>query len=122
MHRSDVLPPLAVWFVLSIAAWAAVRFAIALPLVVEILIALNVSTFFLYGFDKFSASMRMRRVPENVLFAIAFLGGPVGAIVAMQLFRHKTRKVAFQFVLAVLILAELAIVYFIMRDKLGPIL
>ncbi len=55
------------------------------------LAALNVLTFALYGWDKRCARRGWRRVPEKTLLGLSALGGSLGALVGMRLFRHKTR-------------------------------
>ena len=56
----------------------------------------NTSSLVLFGYDKHQASSRGWRVPERRLCNFAQAGGWVGGLVAMQLFRHKTRKESFQ--------------------------
>ncbi len=62
--------------------------------------------------DKVQAQVRGWRVPERLLYLASFLGGSVGALVAMNLFRHKTRKISFQLVLAALILLQVIIILY----------
>ena len=75
------------------------------------LIALNIATFLLLLIDKLAASMKNHRVPENFLYLATFLGGSVGMLVGMYVLRHKTRKTSFQMVVAVVILIQFLIVY-----------
>ena len=56
---------------------------------------INVLVFFLMGIDKRKAELGRWRIPERTLFLSAFLGGGVGAIAGMQLFRHKTKHRSF---------------------------
>lgn len=56
---------------------------------------INVLAFFLMGIDKRKAELGRWRIPERTLFLSAFLGGGVGAIAGMQLFRHKTMHRSF---------------------------
>ncbi len=81
-----------------------------LNVIVAILVSINLGTFLLYGFDKLSALMHWQRIPEKTLWLSAFLGGSLGAVAGMYLFRHKTKKTSFQFVLAVLVLVQIALV------------
>ncbi len=60
------------------------------------LLAANVVTFCLYGMDKSRARRGAWRIPERVLLTAAFIGGCVGAMLGMQVFRHKTRHGTFQ--------------------------
>lgn len=61
-------------------------------MVLAYLLLLTSVTFALYGYDKAQAVRYGGRVPETVLLALGFLGGTVGAIMAMQVFRHKRKK------------------------------
>ncbi|MFW9269288.1 DUF1294 domain-containing protein [Pseudomonas sp. NR3] len=54
--------------------------------------------FLLYWSDKRKARSDAWRTPENVLHAVELAGGWPGALLAQQVFRHKTRKVSFQVV------------------------
>jgi len=56
----------------------------------------SVLAFFLYWSDKHKARTACWRTPENVLHAVELAGGWPGALLAQQVFRHKTRKVSFQ--------------------------
>ncbi|MDI2589969.1 DUF1294 domain-containing protein [Pseudomonas sp. 681] len=58
----------------------------------------SVLAFFLYWSDKRKARADAWRTPENVLHALELAGGWPGALIAQQVFRHKTRKVSFQLV------------------------
>jgi len=60
-------------------------------------IAWSVITVAVYTADKSRASRNNgNRVAENALLALGFVGGWPGALLAQQVFRHKTRKVSFQ--------------------------
>ncbi len=52
---------------------------------------ISVVTFILYGADKAKAKRNAWRIPEKVLLGFSFLGGAVGGILGMLLFRHKTK-------------------------------
>lgn len=59
------------------------------------LAAANVLAFSLMGADKYKAQRGRWRIPERTLFLSAILGGSLGAILGMGLFRHKTRHRSF---------------------------
>ena len=61
-------------------------------------------TVFFYMHDKRQALDDGWRVPENTLHLLELFGGWPGALIAQQLFRHKTRKASFLFVLWSIIL------------------
>jgi uncharacterized membrane protein YsdA (DUF1294 family)/cold shock CspA family protein len=56
----------------------------------------SVLVFLLYWHDKQSALQGRWRTPENTLHLVELLGGWPGALLAQQVFRHKTRKVSYQ--------------------------
>lgn len=56
---------------------------------------INVLGFALMGIDKQKARHKKWRIPEKTLFLTAILGGSIGSILGMQVFRHKTRHTAF---------------------------
>ncbi len=58
-------------------------------------ILINIITFILYHVDKDKAQKHAWRIPEKVLFLMAFFGGAPGALGGMELFHHKTRKAYF---------------------------
>ncbi len=79
------------------------------------LAAVNVLDFILMGADKSKAKRGAYRVPEATLLLFAILGGSVGGILGMLLFRHKTRHAAFALGLPLILLAQLAIAWALRR-------
>lgn len=77
------------------------------------LLIINIIGFLIMGIDKLKAIKGMWRIPENTLFAFTFLGGGVGNILGMYIFRHKTKKLKFIIGMpAILILEILIYIYF----------
>ncbi|OIN46494.1 hypothetical protein BLL37_16670 [Pseudomonas azotoformans] len=64
----------------------------------------SVIAFFLYWSDKRKAQTDRWRTPENILHAVELAGGWPGALIAQQVFRHKTRKVSYQVLFWVIVL------------------
>ncbi len=83
------------------------------------LIAINVLGFFLMGLDKWKARRKRWRIPEKTLFLTALLGGSIGSLIGMYLFRHKTRKLRFSIGLPVLLVLQILCVvfFFIYRNE-----
>ena len=59
------------------------------------LISINVITFFAMYIDKQKAKKGKWRIKESTLFTLVFLGGGIGGIAGMYLFRHKNKKTRF---------------------------
>ena len=62
--------------------------------------------FGLYGYDKRQARQQGQRTPEKLLHACELAGGWPGALLAQQVFRHKTRKLSYQWVFWVIVLTH----------------
>lgn len=56
---------------------------------------INILSFLLYGFDKLLAKKKKFRISEKLLFLISLMGGPYGAILGSNIFKHKTKKLKF---------------------------
>ena len=73
---------------------------------------MSLLTFCLYGRDKRKAKRDRRRIPELTLLTFAALGGGVGALLGMLLFRHKTnikRKAHFVLGVPLVVLSQIAL-------------
>ena len=70
-------------------------------------------TFLLYGLDKALSKTKGRRVPEVVFHGLAFSGGFPGGWLGRVVFRHKTRKASFAFVLALSTALHLGLAYWL---------
>lgn len=81
----------------------------------EYFIAINIITFLIYVIDKYKAKRNKWRVSEKALIGLAAIGGFVGAIAGMQIFRHKTKHM--KFVIGVPVITVLWIVGFILYLK-----
>lgn len=84
----------------------------SLRLILFLILIINVITMKVYSYDKKVSMIRgHRRVPEGCLIWCNFLGGWIGAIFAQQLFRHKTRKIKFNFFSIISIIVNIFVVY-----------
>jgi len=57
--------------------------------------AVSVYGFVLMGRDKKKAAEHKWRIPEKRLFLTAAIGGSIGVLLGMLIFRHKTKHVSF---------------------------
>ena len=73
----------------------------------------NIVTFMAFGVDKFKSKKGRSRIPEFTLLLLAAIGGSVGALLGMKVFRHKTLHIKFKFgVPAILVVQIVIAVYF----------
>ena len=64
--------------------------------IIAYLILINIITFIVFGVDKRNAACGKWRVRELTLLELAIIGGSIGGIAAIRVFRHKTQKMKFK--------------------------
>ena len=95
--QKQKLQPMQIAAVIYIIALAGLSFAGLLPsLVLLFVFIINAMTYWFYAQDKEAAQQGERRVPENTLHILSFLGGWPSAWLAQQRLRHKTQKQPFR--------------------------
>lgn len=80
-------------------------------LILAYFILINLIGFASMGIDKRKAKMGAFRIPEATLFFIAIVGGSIGSITGMHLFRHKTRHWYFVWGMPAILLLQIILVY-----------
>ena len=77
------------------------------------LIVINILTFAVYGIDKWKARQGSWRISEATLLMLAVIGGTIGALLGMQVWRQKTMHLKFKYGLPLILLAQIALMYLI---------
>lgn len=81
--------------------------------IVIYLIVINILTFIAMWWDKHEAKVGDWRISEKALFILVLLGGGVGGIAGMYVFRHKTKKWYFKFGFPIILILEIILaIYF----------
>ncbi len=70
----------------------------------------NLIGFALMGIDKRRARKGAFRIPEATLFSIAIIGGSIGSILGMLIFRHKTKHWYFKIGLPIILLIQIILI------------
>ena len=78
-------------------------------LLIIYLVLVNAAAFLLMLADKLKAKKGAWRIPERTLIGIAVIGGSIGAIAGMKLFRHKTRHLKFSIGLPVILAVQVVL-------------
>lgn len=73
----------------------------------------NLVGFFMMGLDKKKAKNREWRIPEASLFFVCIIGGSIGSILGMYLFRHKTKHWYFKWGMPAILLVQLTLIIFL---------
>ena len=71
------------------------------------LIIINAAGFLLMLADKLKAKRGAWRIPEATLMGIAVIGGSIGSLIGMKLFRHKTKHLKFTFTVPLLLILQI---------------
>jgi len=79
----------------------------------------NLFTFSLYALDKRRAIKNKWRISEGVLVFFTLAFGGIGAFFGMRVFRHKTKRKKFKFVVAVGFIVAIAPLVYILWNKSG---
>ena len=75
-------------------------------------LVMNVVLFAVMGIDKYKARNGLWRIPEKTLFGLALVGGSIGGILGMKVFRHKTKHNSFKFGFPAILILQLALIGF----------
>ena len=86
-----------------------------MKLLIVYLIIINIAAFILMGVDKSRARNGRWRIPEATLFHSAAVGGSIGAILGMQLFRHKTKHWYFKWGMPAILLVQIVLAVLLVR-------
>ena len=89
------------------------RLALALSLAIP-----NVINLLFMMADKAQARKNGFRVPEAVFFTLSLIGGSIGCLAGMYLFRHKTRKPKFFIGIPLILVIQIALVVWLIRSDL----
>ena len=73
------------------------------------LVLVNAAAFLLMLVDKLKAKKGAWRIPEATLMGIAAIGGSIGAICGMNLFRHKTKHPKFSIGLPLILALQIVL-------------
>ncbi|MFC4816335.1 DUF1294 domain-containing protein [Flavobacterium sp. GCM10023249] len=76
------------------------------------ILCINILTIGLFGTDKFLAIKNKRRIPEKDLLAFCIVGGAIGGLLGMFIFRHKTAKPSFLLRFVFILVCQILLFYF----------
>lgn len=80
------------------------------------LLIINIIAFFAMYIDKRKARYGKWRISEQTLFILALIGGSIGAIIGMYVFRHKTKKLRFSIGFPIILILQIVLVISIWSD------
>lgn len=74
---------------------------------------INIAGFLTMYSDKKRAVRHSWRISEKSLFIVAFIGGSIGSLLGMYIFRHKTKHWYFVFFMPLILIFQLIIAFLI---------
>ena len=77
------------------------------------LLAVNITSFLLYGIDKYKAKKGRWRISEATLLLMAVIGGSIGAWAGMRLWHHKTMHKKFKYGIPVIIILQVVLAVYL---------
>lgn len=79
------------------------------------LVIINFVTFAAFAFDKIAAIEGRSRIRIVTLLGLAFIGGSLGGLIAMYLFRHKIRIDYFTVGIPLIMIMQIVVVFYLMN-------
>ena len=80
------------------------------------LLLINFAAFYLYWEDKRRAKKDKWRIKESTLLLVGLIGGSLGSLVSMHVFRHKTKHWKFKILVPLFFILH-AILFFYLNLK-----
>ena len=87
-------------------------------LLIVYLLVINIVTLILFAVDKIAAIEHRSRIRIVTLLGLAFMGGSIGALIAMYVFHHKTKQDYFSVGVPLIILMQVVVLFFLMNGKI----
>ena len=79
-------------------------------------LAVNITSFLLYGIDKYKAKKGRWRISEATLLLMAVIGGSIGAWGGMRIWHHKTMHKKFKYGIPVIIIFQVALAVYLLTN------
>lgn len=79
------------------------------------LLVINLFAMLIMAVDKSKAERNKWRIPEKTLFIVALIGGSIGSIAGMYMFRHKTKHAGFVIGMPAILILQIAAVVLVIK-------
>ena len=73
---------------------------------------INAVSMLLMLIDKINAKHHLWRIPEKILLGVSFIGGSLGGLIGMYLFRHKTKHIRFFIGIPLMLIVHIVLLYY----------
>ena len=100
---------------LTFAFW---EFFGAHKIIIVYLLSINIVTLIAFAVDKIAAIEHRSRIRIVTLLGLGFIGGSIGALIAMYVFHHKTKQDYFSVGVPLIMLMQAVVIFFLMNGKI----
>lgn len=77
------------------------------------ILGVNLATFILMGVDKRKSKNQAWRIPERTFWGLSIIGGAIGSLLGMKVYRHKTKHRLFTMGMPIIIIIQLLLFLYI---------
>ena len=82
------------------------------------IVCLNLVTFVIMFADKRRAIKHQWRMPEKTILLLSLIGGSLGSLCGMFVFRHKTKHLSFRILLPLFFIFHIVVVFWVVSGDL----
>ena len=75
------------------------------------LVIINIITLLAFIIDKNNAIKKRYRISEKLLFFLAIIGGSLGALIGIHVFRHKSKKLKFLIGIPLILIIQIIVLW-----------
>lgn len=79
------------------------------------IIVVNIAALAVMGTDKYKAQKRRDRISERSIFALGLIGGGLGVLFGMYVFRHKTRHLKFTLGIPAIVVLNVVMYWYLLN-------
>ena len=82
-------------------------------IIIGYLVVMNIVGIAVMGIDKSKAKRGAWRIKEATLFGVSIIGGSIGTLLGMYMFRHKTKHIYFVIGMPMILILHIALAVFL---------
>ncbi len=105
-----------VMFLFTFTAFSLNHFMPAIPVIAWYIGSINVFSLILFGIDKLNAVKERKRVPEFSFHFLSLIGGVVGVMLGIVIFRHKLNEKSFLLIQLVIFIFWSVVTFLVIKN------
>ncbi len=105
-----------IMFLFTFSSFALNIFIPSIPVVAWYFGSINIFSFILFGIDKLNSTKERKRVPELSFHFFSLIGGVIGVLFGILVFRHKLKSKYFLLIKFIILLLWILAIFFIFKN------